>query len=160
MKPHPKLRKTIKWGGAAVTVLLVVVWFASNWYSFMWSGNQPQSWTLSIGFGDLSWERGAVELEWGSYPIPPENLGPKLRYTRGSVGSGFSWSVGRAGGMVWAPLWAFFVASALATGAVWWFDYRVRLSRAGCCPECLYNRTGLAKGSVCPECGANAPKGG
>ena len=32
MKPHPPphiIRKTIKWGGAAVTVLLVVVWIGS-----------------------------------------------------------------------------------------------------------------------------------
>jgi len=29
MKPHPRIRKTIKWGGAAVTVLLVVAWVGS-----------------------------------------------------------------------------------------------------------------------------------
>jgi hypothetical protein len=28
MTPHPRIRKTIKWGGAAVTVLLVVVWIS------------------------------------------------------------------------------------------------------------------------------------
>ena len=32
MKPHPRIRKTIKWGGAVVTVLLVVVWIASGWW--------------------------------------------------------------------------------------------------------------------------------
>jgi hypothetical protein len=32
MKPHPRIRKTIKWGGAAVTLLLVVVWIASARY--------------------------------------------------------------------------------------------------------------------------------
>ena len=35
MKPHPRIRKTIKWGGAAVTVLLVVVWIGSGWGSAM-----------------------------------------------------------------------------------------------------------------------------
>lgn len=39
MKPHPRIRKTIKWGGAAVTVLLVVVWIWDgqlyvNWMSY------------------------------------------------------------------------------------------------------------------------------
>jgi hypothetical protein len=29
VKPHPRIRKTIKWGGAAVTVLLAVVWIGS-----------------------------------------------------------------------------------------------------------------------------------
>ncbi len=36
MKPHPRppiIRKTIKWGGAVVTVLLVVVWIGSGWWS-------------------------------------------------------------------------------------------------------------------------------
>ncbi|HMN42881.1 MAG TPA: hypothetical protein PKE29_18725 [Phycisphaerales bacterium] len=28
MKPHPKLRKTIKWTGAAATVMLVMVWMS------------------------------------------------------------------------------------------------------------------------------------
>jgi hypothetical protein len=32
MKPHPRIRKTIKWGGAAVTVLLVVLWIAGGWW--------------------------------------------------------------------------------------------------------------------------------
>ena len=31
MKSHPRIRKAIKWGGAAVTVLLVVVWIGSAW---------------------------------------------------------------------------------------------------------------------------------
>lgn len=32
MKPHPRIRKAVKWGGAAVTVLLVVVWIGSGWW--------------------------------------------------------------------------------------------------------------------------------
>ena len=43
MKPHPRIRKTIKWGGAAVTVLLVVVWIGSGWWGAGAdiSGNMP-----------------------------------------------------------------------------------------------------------------------
>ena len=33
MKPHPRVRKTIKWGGAVVTVLLLLVWFGSLCYN-------------------------------------------------------------------------------------------------------------------------------
>ena len=31
MKPHPRVRKTIKWGGAVVTVVLLVVWIGTGW---------------------------------------------------------------------------------------------------------------------------------
>ncbi len=33
MKPHPKIRKTVKWAGAVVSALLVVVWAGSAWWS-------------------------------------------------------------------------------------------------------------------------------
>src|SRR5438045_122692 len=36
MKPHPRIRKAIKWGGAAVTVFFVVVWIGSGWWTFEW----------------------------------------------------------------------------------------------------------------------------
>ena len=48
MKPHPKLRKTITWGGAAVTVLLVVVWIGSSSYRAV-----RGSWTMSQTAGLL-----------------------------------------------------------------------------------------------------------
>jgi hypothetical protein len=32
MKPHPRIRKTVKWGGAAVSVVLMVVWVGSRWF--------------------------------------------------------------------------------------------------------------------------------
>ena len=41
MKPHPRIRKTIKWGGAAVTLLLVVVWIDSI-REFMLTGGEPR----------------------------------------------------------------------------------------------------------------------
>ena len=38
VKPHPKIRKTVKWGGAVVTVVLVVVWIGSGWVYLTWGG--------------------------------------------------------------------------------------------------------------------------
>ncbi len=43
MKPHPRIRKTIKWGGAVVTVLLVVVWGGSGWWDVVWFWSQGRS---------------------------------------------------------------------------------------------------------------------
>ena len=50
MKPHPKIRKTIKWGGAVVTVLLVVVWIGSGWWGAEYTTRQGKlraMWTWS-----------------------------------------------------------------------------------------------------------------
>ena len=89
MKPHPKLRKTIKWGGAVVTVLLVVVWVGSGWITVFWSNARydsvaftggmvrivlykPQASLLSgttnttPGFGFTFWKSPLHwKLEWG-----------------------------------------------------------------------------------------------
>lgn len=154
MKSHPRIRKTIKWGGAAMTALLVFVWLASSWVSFSWQGRRPQSWAFVIGGGNLSWDHGVVELEWGQFPVKQENLGPAIKYTKGSVASGSGWGVGPTGGMVQVSLWAIICASALATAVAWWIDHLLRPVPVGCCPRCRYNRAGLAASAVCPECGA------
>src|SRR6185295_4090222 len=36
--PYPRIRKTVKWGGAIVTVLLVALWLGSGWWTVQWSG--------------------------------------------------------------------------------------------------------------------------
>lgn len=41
MKPHPGIRKTIKWGGALVTLLLLVVWI-HDIREFMITGGEPR----------------------------------------------------------------------------------------------------------------------
>ena len=139
----------MKWGGAVVSVLLVVVWIASNWLLITCLGRWPQSWDLSV-------MTGVVELEWGSFPIPGR-AGFHIEYNESSVSSGFNWSVGRRGGMVQSPLWVLVAASALGTAAVFGIDTLAhRRARAGFCPECDYNLTGLAPGAVCPECGTAA----
>lgn len=36
VKPHPRIRKTMKWAGAGVCVVLVVAWIGSGWWSISW----------------------------------------------------------------------------------------------------------------------------
>ena len=158
MRPHPRIRKTIKWGGLALTVLLVAVWIGTNWFTLIWGGRSPHSWDLSIGGGNLTTDYGVVELEWGSYPVPDENLGIHLRYTKNSLASGFGWGVSRPAGMIQTPLWPLVVACAACTLIAFWVDARFPLPRPGQCPRCRYDRSGLAsKNAVCPECGEGAP---
>src|SRR5690606_17543245 len=55
--------------------------------------------------------------------------------------------------IVAAPLWMPLLGLSVATGCLWWRD---RGPRAGFCPGCGYDLTGL-DGRVCPECGAARP---
>jgi hypothetical protein len=105
------MRKAIMWGGAAVTVLLVVVWI-DGWREFLLTGGEPR-------------ERGL--WRWNS--------------------------MGLACGV--PPLLA--IVAGLTTLILWrWDARRGREERRGLCPQCAYDRTGLANNAVCPECGAAA----
>src|SRR5258708_976615 len=64
MKPHPRIRKTVKWGGAAVTVLLVVLWIGSGWCAIGFQVNWNHVWvdggTLKFGTLDATYGHGWV----------------------------------------------------------------------------------------------------
>ena len=70
----------------------------------------------------------------------------------------------------YSPLWPGFALNSVIFAAVGYGLSRLsrslylrnrhrRRSRAGKCPECNYDRTGLAAGAVCPECGAGGAGG-
>ncbi len=150
MKPHPHIRKTIKWGGAAVTVLLVVVWVGSGWYIATWLSPFSREVVIGSGIAQVS------EI-------------PSRRHTPGELGfqcgpiSSFRlfllphWRSGRGGD--WSlsiPLWLPAALSMLVTALAWRLDTLARRrARLNLCPKCDYDRTGLVggAGAVCPECG-------
>ena len=156
MKPHPRIRKTIKWGSAAVTVLLMVVWIGSGWYTrvrFLSSG-----WMLAVGAGRLT-----LSPQSSFRNIPPHQLrmmeSPlnashpfNLLWTLTFQRVGPSWSVA-------CPLWISAFASGLTALTAWRLDVlsRRRHARLNLCPNCGYDRTGLAPVAVCPECGTFSP---
>jgi hypothetical protein len=150
MKPHPRIRKTIKWGGAAVTVLLVVVWIGSGWCSPGW---------VSKGRA-VALDRGRVCL------IRLEGL---------AVPDGAMWSVQPADMPHWylwfdsfkqyeigprIPLWCPVLLALLATTAAWRLDALARRrARLNVCPKCGYDRAGIAGDANCPECGCGGASG-
>jgi hypothetical protein len=158
MKPHPRIRKTIKWGGAAVTLLLVVVWIGSGWWEtselhlpvVTFAIDRGRLYIHSSDFIDFprdwpggSWPRGefvrSFDLDWR-----PECFGGSARW----------WGV-----MI--PLWMIFALTSLATLVAWRFETlaRRRARRLNLCPKCDYDRAGLvggAAGAVCPECGSGS----
>ena len=159
MKPHPRIRKTVKWGGAVVTVLLVVLWIVS-WSSIVVA---TTPWNTAICLG-----RGHVLLCWKDVPPPGVEVYPTqpvLPSERRLVWR-FQCSVGsftdpKVFGLdVWVPLWAPLLLALCSSSIAWRFDTLARRrSHPHLCSSCRYNRTGLAPETICPECGTPAPRG-
>ncbi len=159
MKPHPRIRKTIKWGGAAVTVLLVVAWIGSGLYGVDWNG------AADLGRGEyrsIELFRGRVYWGYDYAPGQPHHPGIGWCTNPQSAPFVFNWW------FFWnpppftalaVPLWPLCGFSLLATWGAWRLDTLARRrARVGFCPKCGYDRTGLvgvggAAGAVCPECG-------
>ena len=166
MKPHPRIRKTIKWGGAAVTVLLVVVWIGSGWWSSpvdILSG----SW-IEMAKGRLlcgTWNENAalpaddakrtvariLDLDY----IYGGLLGPKSPSLH--MFGQFRWIRDGNDWILAIPYWVLVLAILPVTATAWRLDTLARRrARIGFCPKCGYDRTGLARdgGAKCPECGS------
>ena len=157
MKPHPRIRKTmrvIKWGGAAVTVLLVVVWIGSVWWPSCIYGTNKLSiyvypggvfvdqFLTEKGHPEPDARRAVYEMMCKSRP---EHLG--------AVG----WEEIPSLRQVWFPLWPIAAASLLITALAFRLDTLARRrERMNLCPKCHYDRTGLAGDAVCPECGTGS----
>ena len=150
MKPHPIIRKTIKWGGAVVTVLLVVVWVGSV---IATSGRLGARW-------DVRAERGGLFLDWSGSDWPTDWQEAWCGWVPLSKVEIRLWPRGQWDNVrrrIEVPLWIPCLTSMVLAGSAWRLDTLARRrARNGFCPKCDYDRTGLAIGAVCPECGADA----
>jgi ssDNA-binding Zn-finger/Zn-ribbon topoisomerase 1 len=147
MRPHPKIRKTIKWGGVAVTVLLVVVWIGSGWCEV---GFHSTAWWIMLQHGSLYLERDPTQ-GWNTAWYAYRDVGPWDASAR-------SWASLRDHWQCLIGLWIPSLCAALVTAIAWRLDTLARRrERINHCPKCNYDRAGIAAGAVCPECGAGAP---
>jgi hypothetical protein len=114
MKPHPRIRKTIKWGGAAVTLLLVVVWIGSGGIAASWKCGPEHE----VGIGG-----GVVGASYANYSVYDNAAPPEPPWTRiGSFElvwwfeldshSPFYWQFG-------IPMWPMAAFSALIAVSAW-----------------------------------------
>jgi hypothetical protein len=153
VKPHSRIRKTIKWGGSALTALLVAVWITSRTWGvsvvsnggrFLWVDSGRVGIGYRIDFANSSW-RG---LHW-----IPTGGEPMYWWLESVRGPGFS--VNRV------PLWMPVCLCLYGTIQAWRSDWRAariqRSARLNLCPKCNYDRAGIAAGAKCPECGSAAP---
>ena len=150
-RPIPRLRtalrKTAKWGGAAVTVILVVVWVGSAWWAF----HMPFPFGMGVGVADGRAEIVRILNRPALHPYVPRGLSKH----DARVMWWFDGSVTSAWWYVWIPLWALALPTLALSTVGWRRDAMLsRRVRVGLCPECGYDRAGLAADAVCPECGA------
>jgi hypothetical protein len=155
MTPHPRIRKTIKWGGAAASACLIGAFVASAWWSFRWTsghGNCLAVWMNQLEISHTLVSPGSRILDKGLRfydhrvgGMPPYfNLGFRL----GGTSSDWWFAI---------PMWLPAVFSILISALAWRLDTLARRrARAHLCPKCGYDRSGLVAGAVCPECGKGA----
>jgi hypothetical protein len=146
MKPHPRIRRAIKWGGAAATVVLVGVWVLSFWRNFVWVSRAGDG----MGLG-----AGGVFVARSHTPVAPPDVGWHAMAREADVGFWFFYEPFGAGGWsLFVPLWVPIAAVAAVTADAWYMDKRRRRGDfAHLCAKCGYDRTGLAAAAPCPECG-------
>jgi len=143
------VRKTVKWGGAGLTVLQLVVWVGSGW--------------MTIGYAPVRGPTAALAAGVVIVLIPTTGLTASARpgWTAKQESSKFQWWFSFLGNqrvkVCIVPLWSPALLSLLATAAAWRADAKyMRRVRVGLCAACGYDRAGLAAGAVCPECGVAA----
>jgi hypothetical protein len=149
MKPRPRIRKTIKWGGAAVAALLVVLWVCSKWWYVKWSSHGGLTIGVSAGVIAIASEHGPVR-EAGE---------PGWEAGRGddSLSWWFDWEFRGRDSFFDVPLWPLVIVFAVGAGFAWYLDVLAwRREHPHLCPKCKYDRTGIAAGVKCPECGASS----
>ena len=139
----------MKWGGAILTVLLVVVWIGSGWLDVIWDPG---------GGGEIGVEAGQLWIAPPYLSGVLDHSGIFTVFARvGPLNWWFTWENWGDGPAIAIPLWFPALLSLLATAAAWRADAKyLRRVREGACPACGYDRAGLAAGAVCPECGATA----
>jgi len=145
------IRKSVKWGGAALCLPLTAAWIGSGFYGpYFLSGD---IWVmLDAGCIKLVWTKTPRKLSWW----PP--VGPVLWTTQHPA---YSWTYYRGriniNETMFVPLWFAIAPAALATLFAWRQDAMARRRRHGVeCPKCGYDIRGLPPSSPCPECGTAA----
>ena len=146
MRILPAVRKSVKWGGAALVVGLATAWIGSAWW-----------YVVSPTFGAHQFGLGLGRLSWLTEPSAASVFGSW--YWRECSNFPFFWwfqyTTGPKRCGLYIPLWPALLITLIATGFAWRADLIAhRLAMISSCMKCGYSRTGLAAGAVCPECGA------
>ncbi len=157
MRPHPQIRKVVKWGGAVLAVVLCAV--------VSWSRSHAVTWNSSALYPNvrLAVAGGAVTLANERTGYVGEVLKFWPAYPRGrGVKFGLLWMPrwGTSGRdlFVSIPLWIPALLACMPAALTLHSNFIAtrRRERAHLCHGCSYDRTGLTLTAPCPECGKTA----
>ncbi len=154
MKPHPRIRTAIKWGGLAVTAVLVVVWIGSAWGDIEYA--MPRQGLVAVRHGRIEVFGMDPRLVWEGNVVSVSAPGVSLDGPEPSRFTWWgSWKTDSLGWRAVVPLWLPAVAT-LSVGLAACIPEMLarRRARLNRCPTCGYDRAGIGKDAVCPECGA------
>jgi hypothetical protein len=139
-----RLVRCTKWGGAAVTVVLVAAWVASWWWQ--WMGPFPVRATCGMQIGGY-W----VRTGWGSTEFAIRQHSDRRFHLKLWPPM---WYHDRVRNELWVPGWMPVIPALACTALAWRLDTLARRrARLNLCPKCHYDRAGLAAVAKCPECG-------
>ena len=152
-----RIRSTIKWSGAVLTVLLLIAWVGTRWCSAGFHALPTIAATLTDGQLRGGWYEpwSFIPRQSGGYFM----VNKKTKYPfqwwfetqRSTVGNYISTRV-------FIPIWFLILLTAVPTYFIWRSDSN---PPDNVCPKCGYSRTGLPEDRACPECGAaNSKRGG
>lgn len=156
MKPHPKIRKILKWVGTVLTLALLAVQVGSGWLGlFRCDYRGPRI--------ETAVSSGQVMVIYRSKPVTTlPNPAWETGFLRVFIAAReFTWVFVRPGGIVYSktqrasvPAWYLVLAAAIPTLIAWRLDWSARRRMLqGSCPHCKFNLAGLRENAVCPECG-------
>lgn len=159
MRPHPRFRRIVKWGGAALSAAFLAAWLASARWCLEWHDGTLNEVVVQCGAARITCETGpsvsySVKNGWYFWKLPETSLSvwrPRLQ-----LSSYHSTTPGVDVRITYAtlPLWMPVALALVPTVAAWYLDGRARRRVAPhLCPKCRYDRTGLAAEAACPECG-------
>src|ERR1043165_2134481 len=112
MKPRPRMRATIKWGGAVITVLLLIGWVGSRWYT----ADVRLEATIAIGAVD-----GQLVIGWNRpWTLVPEKFDCFFGY---DYYGRFSWwfhiySFNKSA-VILIPIWFLVLLTGVPTFLIW-----------------------------------------
>ncbi len=160
-----RVRRVVKWGGMAASLVLMLLWAATEFWdvSIRSTPKAGYTWWLGFRYGvfyalhaavgpaveppGFHWHRHTDrdtvrDRFYYGFSLPRTQRGlARHRTSPGPVGWRFSV----------VPLWAPLLALGVPAFSLWWVDRRRFPS--GHCRGCGYDLTGNVSGS-CPECGA------
>jgi len=149
VKPHPRTRSTVKWGGAVVATLLAALIGVSRWW---WVDLELGRYTLGLSDGQILVFSFENSWRW-DVRVGRVNLPYHADWKHAGR---FPARVGATGG--YAPAWILPACLLVPTVLAWYLDIRAkrRALGVGRCRKCRYDLRGLPAGSRCPECGAKS----